>query len=46
MSRKDIDFDLNQALEALKAFMADFKAVYRAATKNAAETAFNELDAS
>lgn len=28
-----------------KAFMADLKAVYRAATKNAAETALNELDA-
>lgn len=28
-----------------KAFMADLKAVYKAATKNAAETALNELDA-
>lgn len=28
-----------------KAFMADLKSVYRAATKNAAETALNELDA-
>jgi transposase-like protein len=28
-----------------KAFMADLKAVYRAATKNAAETALDELDA-
>ena len=28
-----------------KAFMADLKAVYRAATKNAAETALNDLDA-
>ncbi|WP_347332352.1 IS256 family transposase [Marinimicrobium locisalis] len=28
-----------------KAFMADLKAVYRAATKNAAETALKELDA-
>lgn len=28
-----------------KAFMADLKAVYRAATKNAAETALNELEA-
>ncbi len=28
-----------------KAFMADLKAVYRASTKNAAETALNDLDA-